>query len=225
MVAIVVAGGIGKRMGKPIPKQFLKINGKEILKITVERISQLRPSLIIVTAPRGFIEKTKELLKGFSVKVVEGGTTRQESVFKALKNTPSEEKIVLIHDGVRPFFPIDKTLECLEKAREIGAATLALPVKETIAVVQNGKIESIPERSILWTVQTPQCFKKSLILKAHEFASSEGFSNAPDDTFLILKYSLSQVGIVEGSEYNIKITHELDLEVARILSPKLGREF
>lgn len=215
MVALVVAGGRGKRLGSEVPKQFLKIGKKEILSLTLERISRLSPERVIVAAPKGFIELAKEILQPFGAEVVEGGVTRQESVKNCVERcVDCDGKLVIVHDGVRPFFPYEAVVRCLKLAEEMGSATLAVRVKETVAVVENLEIREIPDRSALWRIQTPQCFRFELLREAHMKAISEGFFGAPDDTSLILRYSLSRVGVVEGDEKNIKITHEEDLKLA-----------
>jgi len=215
LVALVVAGGRGKRLGADVPKQFLKIGGKEILSLTLERISRLSPERIIIAAPKDFIDLTEGIAQVFGAEVVEGGVTRQESVKNCIERCVGcEGKLVIVHDGVRPFFPYDAVVKCLKLAEAIGSATLAVRVKETVAVVENFDIREIPDRSALWRIQTPQCFRFELLKNAHMKAVSEGFYGAPDDTFLILRYSLSRVGVVEGDEKNIKITHEEDLKLA-----------
>ncbi len=224
LTAIVLAAGKGERLGLNTPKQFIKINGKEMVKIAVERMFKLNPRIIILTTPKDYVERTRKLFEGVnSIKIIEGGKTRAESVLKALELVNEDDEVVLIHDGARPFFPVDKTLRCVRAAEEIGAATLAVPVKDTIAISSDNKIASFPDRSKLWALQTPQCFKAALIKKAHELLKKDNFLPT-DDTSLILRYNLSEVKIVEGEHYNIKVTYPVDLAFASVIMEELVNE-
>ena len=221
MVAIVLAAGRGERFNSNVPKQLRKINGKEIVRISVERILKLNPRFIILTTLSDYLEKTQKLFEDVdSVKVIEGGKTRAESVSKALELIKETDEIVLIHDSARPFFPIENTKECIKAAKEFGSATLAVPVKDTIAVSNDHEIVSFPDRNKLWAIQTPQCFKAHLIKKAHELLKRENFTPT-DDASLILRYNLSKVKIIEGKHFNIKITYPEDLEFARVIMKEL----
>lgn len=224
MIAIILAAGKGERFNLNTPKQFAKINGKEIVKITVERMLKLNPEFIILPTLKDYVEKTESLFKEVNnIKIIEGGKTRAESVSKALKLIEEDDGIVLIHDSVRPFFPISSTMECIKAAERTGAATLAVPVRDTIAAADNHEIVSFLDRNKLWAIQTPQCFRTTLIKKAHELLEKDNFLPT-DDTSLILRYKLSEVKIVEGKHYNIKITYPADLTFARIIMKGLISE-
>jgi len=220
LTAIILAAGKGERLSLNIPKQFIKINGKEMVRIAVERMLKLSPKDIILTTPKKYIERTKKLFEGVDkIIIVEGGRTRAESVSRALELVDEDNDVVLIHDGARPFFPIDKTVECIKAAEEYGAATLAVPVKDTIAMSSDHNIVSFPDRNKLWAVQTPQCFKPSIIKKAHELLKKDNFLPT-DDTSLIIRYNLSEIKIITGDYYNIKITYPSDLLFAEVIAKK-----
>lgn len=216
VTAIIVAGGKGKRMGQALNKQFIKIGGKEILARTIEVFQNLYEiNEIIVVCAEGEIEYCKENIinkYGFSkvVKIVTGGMERQDSVRNGLVNCNSNTNIVVIHDGARPFVTSSIIKESIKCARECGACTAAVPVKDTIKRVDEDKFSiDTPSREGLYAVQTPQAFKYDLILEGHKQAKNMDIF-ATDDTMLI-EYMGFRVKIIDGSNTNIKITTGDDL--------------
>jgi len=147
---------------------------------------------------------------------VPGGKTRQDSVFNGLRAIPSDTDFVIVHDGVRPFVTHEMISGCLEAADAWGAAITAVPVKDTIKVADaDGFIVDTPERSKLWAVQTPQAFRKDLLLEAHRAARQAGL-NATDDAALVERLGFT-VKLVMGSYRNVKITTPEDLIIAEAL--------
>jgi 2-C-methyl-D-erythritol 4-phosphate cytidylyltransferase/2-C-methyl-D-erythritol 2,4-cyclodiphosphate synthase len=221
--AIVTAAGFGRRMGSDVPKQYLSLGGKPILVRTLQRLSSW-PGLrgIVVTAPPDSVSETETLLReeGLSkvLRVVPGGKERQESVLLGLSalTEAGKEDIVFIHDGVRPFPPVDKFDELCAASRPEGAL-LALTATDTVKLCREGVVEATIDRSKVRLAQTPQAFPHSLILKAHQRAAKENL-RATDDASLIESYG-GRVRVVEGTRENIKITTPEDLRMAQSSLP------
>lgn len=145
----------------------------------------------------------------------QGGDERQHSVYKGLKAV-KQEKIVLVHDGARPFIKHEQIDELIAEAEQTGAAILAVPVKDTIKRVQDLQVSETIERSSLWAVQTPQAFRLSLLMKAHAEAERKGFLGT-DDASLVEQMEGGSVRVVEGSYTNIKLTTPDDLTSAEAI--------
>ena len=213
---IIGAAGSGKRMGAPLPKQFLRIGGKTILEKTVDKFAscEIVKRIVVVTSTE-YMSYCKELLsehiQGDRLDVITGGKERQDSIYRAicyLKDLGiGEEDLVLIHDGVRPYASHDLIKAVAAKAEETGAAIAAVPPKDTIRHITDGTLE----RSKLCSVQTPQGFRYALIEEAFARAFAEGFYGT-DDASLVERLGHA-VAIVPGENTNIKITTPEDLEV------------
>lgn len=218
--ALIMAAGSGKRMGGSVKKQYLKLNGKEIIRLTAEVFDGC-PEVdeIAVVTGSDEVDFVRDILNGLKkvVAVTEGGSERQYSVYNGLK-TLTDCDIVLIHDGVRPFVDNRDIAACIAEAKNSGACVLGVPVKDTIKICdENGVIISTPKRTLLWAAQTPQCFRFELILKAYENAVKEGFLGT-DDASLAERMGV-EVKMVTGSYNNIKITTPEDLIIGeKILS-------
>lgn len=214
---IILASGSGSRYGSDIPKQFIKIAGKTILEHTVE-IFENSPeideiSLVITPEYRHVAENI--LLKNKYKKVTKllnGGETRKDSSFIGINSIEENEANVLIHDCARPFLTNKIIADCVEALKKYDAIDVAIPATDTVIEVENGIISKIPERSKLMRGQTPQCFKLSLIKKAHELSKND--KNFTDDCGLIVKYNLADVFVVEGDVENIKVTYPSDIFMA-----------
>ncbi|MEC3704736.1 2-C-methyl-D-erythritol 4-phosphate cytidylyltransferase, partial [Bacillus subtilis] len=150
-----------------------------------------------------------------SIELVAGGDERQHSVYKGLKAV-KQEKIVLVHDGARPFIKHEQIDELIAEAEQTGAAILAVPVKDTIKRVKDLQVSETIERSSLWAVQTPQAFRLSLLMKAHAEAERKGFLGT-DDASLVEQMEGGSVRVVEGSYTNIKLTTPDDLTSAEAI--------
>jgi 2-C-methyl-D-erythritol 4-phosphate cytidylyltransferase len=155
--------------------------------------------------------------------VVIGGARRQDSVYNGLKAIETDDGIVLIHDGVRPFVSPEDLVVCINGAREHGACILGIPAFDTIKHVnaQNEIIET-QKRETLWLAQTPQAFQLKLIKRAHEMAKKEGYKGT-DDASLVERLG-EIVKIMPGSRSNIKITNQEDLKLARAILKVRGRK-
>jgi 2-C-methyl-D-erythritol 4-phosphate cytidylyltransferase len=220
--AIIVAGGKGSRMGQDINKQYIKVNGKEILLRTLEIFNSIsKIDEIILVVPYCDIEFCREhIVEKNNIhkvsKIVQGGSERQESVHNGLLNCKSGTEIVVIHDGARPFVTEEIVEGNITCAREFDACTTAVPAKDTIKIVGEDMFSiGTPDRKSLFAVQTPQSFRYDLILKAHQNAKENNII-ATDDTMLIEKLGFP-VRILEGSYSNIKITTPEDLIFAEAI--------
>lgn len=217
VAVLIPAGGMGVRLGRRTPKQFLRITGGTILTRTLAHFRR-HPDVraIVVAAPVDHLVRTRRLVGRTGrqpVAVVEGGATRQESVWKALRAAPDDVEIVVVHDAVRPF--IDRRLidAVVAAAAEHGAAICALPIAETIKRVRGGVVEATLDRSELWAVQTPQAFRSALLREAHDKARRDGAAGT-DDAMLVERLG-HPVRVVPGLAGNAKITTPEDLRRAR----------
>lgn len=222
--AILPAAGSGKRMGKDIKKQFLKLNGKEIIVYTIEKFEQCNEvdEIIIVTTEET-IPFLWEIVKreGFQkvVAIVKGGTERQHSVYAGICAVSEKTDFVIVHDGVRPFVAIEDISKTIEIAKQKGACILGVKTKDTIKICdEENKIIQTPKRDFVWCIQTPQVFKKSLLLKAFEKANKTGFVGT-DESVLIEQMGFD-VFVEEGHYDNIKITTAEDMMIAEAFVKK-----
>lgn len=232
--AIILASGTGSRYGGSTPKQLNKIAGKTILEHTIE-VFEKAPQIdkiILVILPETRLLVEEILLKNNYkkiTKILNGGDTRKESSSIGVMSLNDTEANVLIHDCARPFLSQDIIAKCLEALQNHNAVDVAIPATDTIIEVSNHLITKIPLRSNLMCGQTPQCFKLSLIKKAHQLAIND--DDFTDDCGLILKYKLDEVFVVRGESENIKITYAQDIVLAdklfqtkSISAPKIAFE-
>lgn len=222
--AVIVAAGRGKRMNSSVAKQFLEIEGKPLFVRTLE-VFAIHPGIsrIQLLVPQEYVDFCKsripdELDRKSDISVTVGGEKRQDSVYKgllALKDPA--EKIVLIHDGVRPFVTPGLISACIDGAAETGACIAAIPAPDTLKRVDSqNRITETLKRDGIWLAQTPQAFSLDLIKSAYEKAMADGFSGT-DDASLVERTGRI-VQIVEGSLFNIKITAPGDLQIAERIS-------
>ncbi len=219
-LAIILAGGAGKRMGAATNKQFLLIDNKPIIVHTLQIFEECRAidGIYLVVNQKDLPMIQEEILETYRfnkiLKLVIGGRLRQDSVRNGLEAIENPCDIVIIHDGARPFVSpsfIDKGIFLMEM---FDAVIPALPVKDTIKVVsKEGFVQKTLERDSLWHVQTPQTFKYDLITKAYREGAAKKLYGYDDATFL--EHMGKKVKVIEGSPYNIKITTPEDLIVAR----------
>ncbi len=220
IAVLIPAGGIGARLGRRTPKQFLRVGREAILAATVGHFRRHpRVAAIIVAAPGAHLARARRLL-GAGVTVVAGGATRQESVRLALEAAPPGVRVALVHDAVRPFITRALVDAVLAAARADGAAICALPVAETVKRVRDGVVETTIERAGLWTVQTPQAFHAEVLREAHDKARRDGVAGT-DDAMLVERLG-HRVRVVLGLAGNVKITTPDDLRRARDTRPTRG---
>lgn len=228
-LAIVLAGGAGKRMGTATNKQFLLLDNKPIIVRTLQIFEECRPvdGVYLVVNQKDLPVMQEEILETYKfnkvLKLVIGGRLRQDSVRNGLEAIENPCDIVIIHDGARPFVSpsfVEKGIFLMEM---FDAVIPALPVKDTIKTVsKEGFVMKTLERDSLWNVQTPQTFKYELILKAYREGMNKKLYGFDDATFL--EHMGKKVKVIEGSPYNIKITTPEDLIIAKGMLSQLKAE-
>lgn len=214
--AIITAAGSGSRMGAGIPKLELEISGKTIIELTVNSLfkSETIDEIILVTSEE-LLESYIERFSGIrNLRVILGGSTREESTYLGIKEANPEGDIILCHDGARPNIDTETIIKCIDAAIEHNAAIVAVPVNDTIKVVEDGVVIETPDRRRLYQVQTPQAFNAKLLRSAYD--SFYGKITATDDSAFIEAMG-EKVHIVEGSYDNFKITTRVDYLLMKML--------
>lgn len=222
VAAIIVAGGSGKRMGMNIKKQFIEMDGKEILAHTIEVFNQCKviDDIIVVVGQEDRQRVQEEIISKYEyhkvTQVIEGGKERQDSVYNGLMAVKDDIEYVMVHDGARPFISPVVIEKALQTTKEKKATVVAVPVKDTIKIINKShKVEDTPNRSTLWSVQTPQSFDKELLIRAYSYAKEKGLA-VTDDSMVVEAYG-SEVYVVEGEYNNIKITTVEDLVLGQAI--------
>lgn len=218
IVALVLAGGTGERMGSNLPKQFLELGGKPLIMHSVLKFEESPVvSDIIIVCHKSHIVTMKSMLEHSGVKklqgIIPGGNSRQASSLAGIKACSSDTSIVLLHDAARPFLTDSIIEDVARAAKSVGAAGPAIDMQDTVVEEENGLVKNIPPRSALKRIQTPQAFKYELILKAHEEAARAGHTDYSDDCGMILAIG-EPVKLSAGDTRNIKITDKKDLHIA-----------
>ncbi|MGH7778872.1 MAG: 2-C-methyl-D-erythritol 4-phosphate cytidylyltransferase [Candidatus Binataceae bacterium] len=216
--AIIVAAGSGSRLGRAEPKAFVPLGGHPMLYYSLAAVARVAGVVeIIVTVPAG-MEKTaraQALAAGaehLPIKFTPGGAERQDSVRIALALVSAESDLVIVHDAARPMADPDLFGACLFAAERAGGAIAAIPVADTLKRVTDGAITATIARAGLWQAQTPQAFRRSILIAAHERAIGEKFS-ATDDADLAERIG-ARIEVVESVWPNLKITTPADLAMA-----------
>ena len=228
VVALIPAAGMGKRMGAGINKQYLLLREKPILAHTlavfegasfVDAIYPVIPEAEIAFCREQVVERY-----GFAKvrAIVPGGAERQHSVLNGLRamTDVADDDVVLVHDGVRPFVPVQVLERAVEAAAAYDGVLVAVPSKDTVKVVADGIVRDTPPRESIWLAQTPQAFRYGVIRAAHEIAEAEGFLGT-DDAMLVERLE-KEVRVVMGDYRNIKITTPEDLILAEAFMKDAG---
>lgn len=226
---VILAGGIGSRMGGDKPKQYLNIKGKPIIVYTIEKFFSVPDfEKIIVLCPKQWVEHTKNIIEkhiapaGDRVQVIQGGETRNETIMNAIKFIENEgnlndDTVIVTHDSVRPFVTHRIIKENIEAALKYGACDTVFPSSDTIVESVDGEIISnIPDRSKMYQGQTPQSFK-ALKLKNIYNSLTDDEKEILTDAAKIFVMKGEKVALVEGATFNLKITYPYDLRVAKSL--------
>ena len=212
---IITAGGIGKRMGGSIPKQFLLLNDKPILMHTIEHIHAFDSSAqLIVTLPQDYLKDWDEMCQKYAFdtrhEVIPGGEERFDSIKNALEKATGDW--IAVHDGVRPFISKSVLNQVLVEVKSHRAVIPVIPVKETLRIA-DGETNAAVQRDHYRIVQTPQVFEAKLLKKAYEQKYVTSFT---DDASVVESIG-ARVHLIPGNDENIKITTPLDLNVAAII--------
>ncbi|MFE2285548.1 SDR family NAD(P)-dependent oxidoreductase [Streptomyces sp. NPDC059443] len=229
-VAVVLAGGTGRRVGLAVPKQLLKVAGKAVIEHTLQ-IFEDAPGVddVLVLMTEDFIPDVEKIVADASLtkvrRVLAGGATRNETTRRAIEflseDIGADEDIdVLFHDAVRPLLSQRVIADCIAALEKYRAVDVAIPSADTI-VVSNERpgegefIDDIPDRSLLRRGQTPQGFRLSTIRRAYEIAATDPDCAASDDCSVVLRCLPDvPIHIVRGDEHNVKITHPVDIFIA-----------
>ena len=211
-------------MQKEIPKPYLEVKSRTILERTIRvflPLDSLRQ--IIVATSEWYLDRARGILETMlpdhiTGQVVAGGQQRQDSIRNALRVT-GDATLVLVHDAVRPFVKLKHIQACCRAASETGAAVLGIPSRDTIKRLDDRRLVlDTPSRATMWQAQTPQVFKKPLLVEAYERAAADQFTGT-DDASLVERMG-RPVRMIEGDRSNIKLTYPVDLELAALMIDK-----
>ena len=215
---IIVAGGQGLRMGTPLPKQFLEVNGRPIIMHTIDRFVEAVPGVkVVLVLNPDYLQLWSELCQKHSFQtsclVATGGKERFHSVLNGLDliEDSSEDALVAVHDAVRPLVSVDVIRNAYDKAAECGAVVPALPSIESVRIIDNDGASHSVDRSNVMMVQTPQVFSLPLLRKAY----SQPYKSAFTDDASVVEALGHPITIVSGNRENIKITTPQDLLQAK----------
>lgn len=221
VAAVVPAAGSGSRMGMETKKQFVSLGGIPVLGHVLKVLEASRiQNIVVVVGPGEENYCRSSVIEKMGVRkvtaIVPGGKERQDSVYNGLLALSPDTDIVVVHDGARPLLVLEELEKVIEAALHYGAATLAVPVKDTVkAAREDFFVASTIPRGSLWLTQTPQAFRYELILNAHREARYNKYKGT-DDAVLVELLG-EPVKLVQGSYRNIKITTPEDLIIASAL--------
>lgn len=219
--AIVVAGGKSERMGKGVDKSFLSLGSKPVVVYSLlafERCADIEEVILVVRPER--VESARSITQMFGCnkvrKIVGGGQQRQISVMKGLEQVEENVEIVVVHDGARPCVTAELISETVRNAQKHGSGVAALKITDTVKEVRQGlTISRTVDRTNLWTVQTPQAFRRELLVKAMDFVKKKKL--AVTDEASAVERVCKDVRLVVSTPFNVKITTPDDLVLAAAL--------
>lgn len=215
-IVIIPSGGKGLRLGTDIPKQYVKVNNKELIAYTIDVFEQCNEiDEIVIAAQKDYFNLLNEIIKKYSfrkvLKIVEGGKERQDSVYNALSSlSASNRDLILVHDAARPLLPQKVLLSALQSAENFDNVVVGIKAKDTL-IKGSDSVLSYVDRSEIFYAQTPQIFRYGILKSAMEKAIRKSFLGT-DESMLVHKASY-KVKLVEGSVYNFKVTTKDDLDL------------
>lgn len=222
---VLLAGGVGKRMGISIPKQFLEVNGKPIIVYSIENFQRnAQIDSIVVVCVKDWIDKVNELIEQYSLTkvkwVIEGGSTGHDSIRNGvffLKDKAEPDDYIIVHDAVRPILPQKAIDEVIRVAHEKGNASSSIACHPPIVYTEDFEsgITDVDREHVMLTA-SPQAFKYSLALKCYEQAEKENFHNSTFTSSLLIHCG-ERVYFAKGTTNNIKITQKEDLALFKAL--------
>ena len=224
--ALICAAGSGKRMGAGKNKVYLELCGKPVLYYSLNVFESSAVSDIVVVTGKGDIDECRRIVGEYGFKkvtrIVAGGDTRQESVYRGLCECSGD--IVAIHDGARALITVSEIAAVIADCLNYGAAALGTVCKDTVKTVsEDGYIEATLDRDRTYCIATPQVFALEDIMKAHKSAAEDGFF-ATDDCALYERMG-GRIKITEGSYENIKLTTPEDMLIAEKILNKRGKVY
>jgi len=211
---IITAGGIGKRMGSEIPKQFLVVKNKPVILHTIDQFLAYDPHIeIVVVLPADYVPMWEELCQKYlfitAHKVALGGEERFHSIQNGLREVTGET--VAVHDAVRPLVSNEVISNCFETAEKKGTAVPVYAITESVRKIENENSFAV-NRDDYKLVQTPQCFNREILLNAYQQRYSQFFS---DDASVVESNGV-KINLVDGNRENLKITTPHDLKLAEL---------
>ena len=216
VAALVLAAGRGERLGVSLPKAFVSLSGRSLLERSLEALARASEvDLVVPVIAPADLARYAKLDLAFIPKLAEpvvGGAERQDSVAAGVAALPADVELVAVHDAARCLVSRSEVSRVIEAAARSGAALLALPARDTIKRVREGRVVESPERSECWAALTPQVFRVEILREALEKARAEGFAGT-DDSQLVERLGI-EVEVVKGSARNLKITLPDDLAIA-----------
>lgn len=221
---VVLAGGIGKRIGRPMPKQFLLLGGKPLLIHVLEKARAVREiDRVVITCPETHLEETRRLIAnhgfGDRFECILGGASRQESVYLGLRALGGCDSVI-IHEAVRPLVSVEEFLALIRASDD--NVMYGIPIPFTV-LKGHDYVEGVLDREELVNVQLPQKFDATALLAAHEAARRDEVAFT-EDASLFFEYAGAPVRILPGSDTNIKITVPSDIVIAEAMyADALGR--
>ena len=223
--AVVLAAGRGKRMGTDVQKQYLEIGEKPVLYYSLDTFekSNIIDEIVLVVGENQEEYCRQEIVEKYGFQkvkaIVQGGAERYHSVWNGLQQVA--DGYVFIHDGARPFVTEEILTRAYQDVQKYKACVVGMPVKDTIKISdEQGLVADTPNRSLLWTIQTPQVFEVSLVKDAYAKLIEGNITNATDDAMVVEMMLGSKIKLVQGSYENIKITTPEDLDVANAFLSK-----
>lgn len=224
-VAVVLAAGQGKRMGTSVQKQYIEIGGKPLIYYTLQAFQESEiidaAALVVGTGQVAYAENEIVRKYGFTkvCTVVEGGEERYDSVWRGLKAVSADQDAayIFIHDGARPFVDDGILRRGYETVTRFGACVAGMPSKDTVKIVdEEGFAVNTPKRKLVWIIQTPQVFEKSLIMEAYARLMETDHGDVTDDAMAVERMMNVPVRMFEGSYQNVKVTTPEDMEIAKV---------
>jgi len=221
-IAVILAGGKGLRLGNRVPKQMLLLGNKPVLSWSVDTFhSNDLIDKIIIVSEKSLIHDIKNLFPESDypkiLSFIEGGDERSDSSYNALIYSEfNDDDIILFHDAARPFVTEEIITAIIKNVKVTGACGTYIQSTDTVALIRNSIVDSIPERKTVYSAQTPQCFRYNLIKRAHELQKQNRNIAVTDDISLVFNMGHA-VSFINGSIRNIKITTELDFKFAEFL--------
>lgn len=222
---ILLAGGVGKRMGADIPKQFIKVKGKPIIVYSIENFQRNEQiEKIVVVCVKDWIDYVKELVKEYGLTkvewVIEGGSTGHNSIKNGvffLKDKVNPDDYIIVHDAVRPILPQKAINEVLRVAHEKGNACSSIVCHPPIVYTEDGEsgVKDIDRDHVMLTA-SPQAYKLSLVLNCYEKAEAENRNNFTFTSSLLIHYGV-RVYFAKGTTSNIKVTKKEDIALFEAL--------
>ena len=223
VIAVIPAGGKGTRSGFNIPKQYLKINGKELIAYTLDVFQKNRSvDEIIISADPFYFKLLDKIGKKYSISkmtsLIEAGKERQDSVYNGLNSlTVTPDDLIVVHDAARPLLPQRVLTEAINAAKEKGNALVCIKAKDTL-ISGNHSVEKYIEREKVYYVQTPQIFKYLILKKAMDKAFKDKYRGT-DESVLVRRLKV-KINIIEGSVFNFKVTSKEDFQLLTELIKK-----